>query len=310
MQKNRITLPVCSLLLCLMASCTEKYPFDEFRKTGGNRYIRLSDGLTNYELSGDPSGSHTVVLIHGGTIPLCIWESQMEALRNAGFKVLRYDQYGKGFSARCKTTYSRDLYLRQLAELLDSLHITSPVSLIGPSFGGAVAINFTARFPQRVRSVILVSPVLNLLNSQSPLVKPMKLLKKPLIGDLIYTLFVRAKIVARGRALIPGGKKSPCATIFARQFTCKGTRHALLSQIRSDAYGDYRDLTRSAGKTGIPILLLRGSNDAEVTEPMLAEIRADLPNCTFMEIANSGHGAATEVPEVFNRIAIDFLNTH
>ena len=300
-----------SVLLCLLASCSiEMVSYDEFRKSGGERYIHLSDGYTNYELSGDPAGSHTVVLLHGGTIPLCIWQPQMTALHDSGFRILRYDQYGRGFSERCRTAYSRDLYLRQLAELLDSLHITAPVSLIGPSFGGAVAVNFAAHYPQRVRSLLLISPVLNLLNSDSPLTGPIGILRKPVIGDLLYSLFIKRKIVSRGRKLVPGGIGSKCDSLFVRQFSCKGTRHAMLAQMRSDAYGDYRDASRKVGSLPIPVLLLRGKNDTEVTAVMISQVRSDMPSCTFSEIDNSGHGATAESAEQFNRLMIEFLGSH
>lgn len=288
----------------------EKTPFEEYKKSGGIQSAQLSDGQTNYELSGDLSSDHLVVLLHGGTIPLCIWEPQMEAFRTAGFKVLRYDQYGKGFSARCKGVHGRDLFKRQLTELLDFLKITSPVSIIGPSFGGSVAINFAASYPKRVRTLILVSPALNLLNSKSPLTGPIKLLQKPIIGELLFSLLFRKVIVERGRKLIAGGIGSPCDTTFVRQFSCKGTRRALLSQFRSDAYGDYRERTRTAGESDIPVLLIRGTDDAEITDVMIQEVKSDLPNCRFEEFEHSGHGAPIDAPDKFNVMAIDFLKSH
>ncbi len=301
---------IAFFLANLLVSCTEIVPFDEFRRTGGNRYIELPAGTTNYELSGDPIGSHVVVLIHGGTIPLCIWEPQLEALRSAGFKILQYDQYGRGFSSRLKRPYSPDLYREQLLELLDSLHLTAPVSLVGPSFGGAIAVSFAAAHPGRIRSMVLASPVLNLMNSSSPLVKPMTLMAKPVLGEIAYSLLLRRKIISRGRALVPGGRKSSCDSSFVRQFTCKGTGKALLSQIRSRSYGNYREATRKVAADSLPVLLLRGKNDTEVTEAMIREVREDLPVCTFVEMENCGHGASVENPEAFNRLMIDFLQQH
>jgi pimeloyl-ACP methyl ester carboxylesterase len=45
------------------------------------------------------------------------------ALANAGYRVLRYDQYGRGLSDRPNIEYTADVYDRQLGELLDALHI-------------------------------------------------------------------------------------------------------------------------------------------------------------------------------------------
>ena len=264
---------VAVILFCISCSHTalkfEKTSYDTFRTTGGDSFVRLSDGWTNYELSGDSSSEHTVVLIHGGTIPLCIWEAQLDTLRQAGFRVLRYDQYGRGFSDRPDKVYSRDLFLRQLKELLDSLNIRTPVHLIGPSFGGAISVSFAAQYPERVRSIILVSPALNLLKSDSPLAGYIKVLRTPVLGKTLYKLLVRKKLIARGRGLVPGGLNSPCDSVFQRQFTCSGTEHSLFSMFKSDAYGDYRDLTRKAGASIEHILLVRGKADADVTESMI-----------------------------------------
>ena len=285
----------------------EHMDYEEFRKTGGNSFVQLSDGWTNYELAGDSTSEHIIVLIHGGTIPLCIWNAQMKDFHNAGIQTLRYDQYGRGYSARPDTVYSRDLFLRQLKDLLDALSITKPVHIIGPSFGGAVAINFAAHYPERVRSIILVSPALNLINSDSPLAGYIKILKKRGLGEFLYHLFVRGKLVRRGRSYVPGGKGSLCDKTFTNQFACKGTEHAFFSMFRSDAYGDYRELTREAGKKIKNMILIRGNEDKEITESMIAEIQKDLPDIPFQEIEKSGHNPGSDAAQIFNSLIIDFI---
>lgn len=296
-------------LVVSIANARESVSFEEYRTNGGNSYVKLSDGWTNYELSGDTNATQTVVLIHGGTIPLCIWEPQMDALKNAGVRILRYDQYGRGFSARPDSIYSRELFCRQLKELLDSLKITTPVDIIGPSFGGAIAITFTSKYPQRVRSILLISPALNVINSDSPLSGPIKLMRNPVFGKLAYKLIIKRKLIARAGSMIPGGDDSPCKATFRNQFKCKGTDRALLSMFKSDAFGDYRNLTQIAGKQQKKILLLRGKTDKEITRPMIDQIREDLPECQFMELESSGHSPGTDSADKLNEIIVDFVRS-
>ncbi len=304
-----------ALFLTFLAGCAHRRHFESvgyetFRGSGGNSYLRLQDGWTNYELLGDHSSRHTVVLIHGGTIPLCIWNAQAEALAGAGFRVLRYDQYGKGYSDRPNTVYSRDLFLRQLKGLLDSLKIIEPVSLIGPSFGGAVSVNFSAAYPERVRSLILVSPALNLLDSDSPLAGHIKLLRTPVLGITLYKLFVRDKLIRRGRNLVPGGFGSSCDSAFQRQFHCKGTERSFFSMFGSDAYGSYRKETRLAAKNIRNIVLLRGKEDTDITQSMINEIREDIPGVRYVEIEKSGHNPGSDAAKVFNELIIGYLDSH
>jgi pimeloyl-ACP methyl ester carboxylesterase len=294
-------------IIASAANARESISYEEYRKKGGNSYVKLSDGWTNYELSGDTNATHTVVLIHGGTIPLCIWEPQMDALKSAGVKILRYDQYGRGFSDRPDSIYSRELFCRQLKELLDALKITTPVDIIGPSFGGAIAITINSKYPERVRSILLISPALNVINSDSPLSGPIKLMRTPVFGKLAYKLIIKRKLIARAGLMIPGGKTSPCATTFAYQFKCKGTDRSLLSMFKSDAFGDYRSLTKISGKQHKKMLLLRGKADKEITPLMINEIREDLPECPFMELESSGHSPGTDSADKLNKIIVDFV---
>jgi pimeloyl-ACP methyl ester carboxylesterase len=307
-----VLIVACVILLagCAHRRSFEAVSYENFRTSGGNSFVKLQDGWTNYELLGDSSAEHTVVLIHGGTIPLCIWNAQVDALVKAGFRVLRYDQYGRGYSDRPDTEYSRELFLQQLKGLLDSLRISDPVSLIGPSFGGAVSVSFGARYPERVRSIILVSPALNLINSDSPLAGNIKLLRTPVLGISLYRIFVRSKLISRGRSLVPGGKGSLCDSTFQKQFTCKGTEHSLFSMFKSDAYGDYRKETRLAAASVKNIILLRGKEDKDITEKMVKEMREDLPGVQYVEIEKSGHNPGSDAANIFNELIVGYLSSH
>src|SRR5258708_5112381 len=105
----------------------------------GGSYVQLADGVTHYGLAG-PSDGRTVVLVHGFSVPYYIWDPTFAALTQGGFRVLRYDLYGRGFSDRPAIRYDADLYVRQLRELLGALKIDGPVDLIGVSMGGPVVV--------------------------------------------------------------------------------------------------------------------------------------------------------------------------
>jgi len=123
----------------------------------GGTYIRLSDGMTHYKLEGPDAGS-IVTLVHGGTVPIWTWDKQVQALNDAGFRILSYDKYGRGYSDRPDVTYDQELYKRQLLELVDKLALKEPFDLIGLSLGGGTAVNFTAKYPDRVRKLISAHP--------------------------------------------------------------------------------------------------------------------------------------------------------
>ena len=63
------------------------------------------------------------MLIHGFSVPYFIFDPTFNFLTKAGWRVLRYDLFGRGFSDRPHVRYNIDLFVRQLKELLDALNI-------------------------------------------------------------------------------------------------------------------------------------------------------------------------------------------
>lgn len=64
------------------------------------------------------------------------------------------DQRGHGLSDHA-SDYSRAAFVGDIAALLDHLHVTAPVVLVGNSLGGTNAFFFAARHPDRVRAMVI-----------------------------------------------------------------------------------------------------------------------------------------------------------
>ena len=93
------------------------------RKEAAGSFVALSDGVTHYELGG-PKDGKPVVLVHGFSVPFFIFDPLFDFLTSAGFRVLRYDLLGRGYSDRPNTQYDANLFVRQLKELLDALEMS------------------------------------------------------------------------------------------------------------------------------------------------------------------------------------------
>lgn len=266
----------------------------------GGKYIRLSDGVTHYKLGGPEKGK-VVVLVHGGTAPIWTWDKQVPALMEAGFKVLSYDQYGRGYSDRPEVTYDQKLYQRQLLELVDKLGLKEPFHLIGLSMGGATAVNFTARYPHRVRKLVLISPVIN--NFKVPSV-----FRIPVFGEFMARIIGVRVIVKRFKSLLEGKSESEKYTeLFVEQTTYKGFQRSILSMLRNDAVGNYNMAYQTVSKQKRDVLLIWGTDDTEITTEMIRDIQSFIPNVTFKPIEGVGHGIVFQKPEEVNKLIISFL---
>jgi pimeloyl-ACP methyl ester carboxylesterase/DNA-binding CsgD family transcriptional regulator len=70
--------------------------------------------------------------------------------------LLRMDERGCGLSDRDVAEFSFDAYVRDLAAVVDAAGFDRPFALFGHSQGGAIAIEYAARFPERVSHLVLL----------------------------------------------------------------------------------------------------------------------------------------------------------
>jgi len=118
-------------------------------------FIEVNGVGMRYELSG--SGDRTLVLVHemGGSLES--WDDV--ALRLAETRrLLRYDTRGAGLSQKVRGELGIDTMADDIAGLLDSLGIPGRVALAGIAVGGAIALHFAARYPERASAVAVGSP--------------------------------------------------------------------------------------------------------------------------------------------------------
>jgi pimeloyl-ACP methyl ester carboxylesterase len=303
------------LLACIGAVITayisldkEKQALDGATRHGNeSAYAGLTHGLTRYELSGPDSGE-TVVFIHGGTIPHWAWDRQVQPFINAGFRVLRYDQYGRGLSDRPRVRYDRALYRAQIADLLKTLNIEKPLHVVGHSFGADIAADFASAYPHKINRLVLVSPLFNLLHYDTPYRVPAHILRMPLIGRLFMRFVIMPKSVVRARELFRSGSMDTrYERMFMEQITYKGFEHSLLSAFRHNFTTDYRDAFDGIEKSRVPALLIWGNKDTNVPRAVIDDIRAWAPSMRFIELDGIGHQPNWEATGRFNEEVMGFL---
>ncbi len=274
------------------------------RREASGSFIQLSDGFTHYELS-NPEAEQTVVLVHGFSVPCFIYDPTFKFLSQRGFRTLRYDLFGRGFSDRPDTRYDIELFVRQLGDLLDALRITPPVSLVGLSTGGPITAAFTARFPERVNKLVLIDPIGA---KPLPFAGIAKMATLPFLGEAIAGLIrsdrLNNRLIARifERELIEHFRPK-----YVAQMQFKGFRRAILSTIRNKMLDPFVDVYRCIGKVNKPVLLFWGRNDPTVPFKHSETLRAAMPNLEFHAIENGGHIPHYEKSEEVNPILLQFL---
>src|SRR4051812_6882609 len=118
-------------------------------------FIELNGAALRYELSGE--GERTLVLVHemGGSLES--WDDVVPRF-NGSRRVLRYNARGAGLSQKARGELGLDTMADDIAALLDNIGIAGKVALAGVAVGGAIALHFAARYPERTSAVAVGSP--------------------------------------------------------------------------------------------------------------------------------------------------------
>ncbi len=115
-------------------------------------YAEVEEARIYYEQIGE---GPALVLLHGFSFDTSLWDDQVEEFSRK-YRVLRYDLRGFGRSTSSEVRYS---HAGDLKALLDHLDIHEAY-LAGLSLGGGAVINFALEHPRVSRALILIAPSL------------------------------------------------------------------------------------------------------------------------------------------------------
>ena len=279
---------------------TEKYTLDDgHRKQAPGSFIGLSDGLTHFELAG-PDSAKLIVLVHGFSVPFYIWDSTFNYLVAQGYRVLRYDEFGRGYSDRPDKVYSAAFLRKQLHELLDSLHVKQVEALAGLSFGGPVTTDFMAHYPGWVNKLILVDPAY-------PDAGPAKFTYPEFVQEYMMALNPE-KMVAGQLTDLKYPERFPAwGDQYKVQMQFKGFRQGLVSTRNHYAEPDsVRANYAKVESLHKPVLLIWGREDETVPFRYADSVRKVL-SVDYFPVNDAGHLPQMEKAALVNEKINTFL---
>lgn len=266
-------------------------------------YADLSVGRVRYELAGSEDGE-LVVLIHGIIGHMHVWDHQFKHLIGNGYRVLRFDLYGRGFSERVKGDHGSELFMSQVSDLLRFLNIKEKFHLVGLSMGGAIAARFASHHPEKIRSVFLV----DCYGIPTPDDPTMKLMRPKGLGEVLIGTF-GGQILKRApiKGIFDKEKHRDFASWFTAPLAIKGSKRALLSTLRNFMLENHVPHYERLNHLDMPKLILWGREDQVLPLSYGKRIHALMPNARFEVFEKCGHVPQFEKPEKFNALALKFL---
>jgi pimeloyl-ACP methyl ester carboxylesterase len=271
--------------------------FDAMKKTA-----QLPDGVTlAYIDTGNPTGP-PVVLIHGYTDNARDWVPLLPYLSKR-FRLILVDIRGHGKSSKPECCYTRLDFAYDIKLLLDALSIRR-ADVIGHSLGSIIAQTFAEYWPERTDRIVLVSstggrPPGSTAPPQFDFAAEIRKLKDPIDPDSPFMIAwwdsptpVNPDFIRRQRqdsAAIP-----------------LNVWLAVLDQALPGAT-TYTDLQSTLPRLKAPTLLIWGSKDPLMEEPVRKTLRDALPGAQVKIFEGLGHNPFWEDPAGVARVINAFL---
>ena len=247
-----------------------------------------------------------VVCIHSNASSSAQWRSLMDLL-SGSHRVLAPDSYGSGKSPDWHS--DREISLRDEVHFIEPVFALAdqPFSLVGHSYGAAVALIAALANPRRIRALAIYEPTLfALVDAQSP---------APNGVDGI-----RHAVLAAGAALDVGDRDT-AAGHFIDYWMGAGSWSATPSQrkpaiadsvanVRRWSHALFTEPTPVAAFATLdcPILYMLGSSSPESAHAVARAILPALRDARVVEFPGLGHMAPVTHPEVINAEIAKFLS--
>jgi pimeloyl-ACP methyl ester carboxylesterase len=270
-------------------------------------FTRINGVRVHYQEAGDENAP-AIVLIHGFISSTLIWSDVFLPLADAGFRVIAIDMPGYGYSEKpADGQYTIDWQAHTIVSLLDSLEIDT-ATIVGASYGGAVAATIALDYPERVEQLVLVGTVSNDDILKQPMVRIACL---PLIGDVVTPLYLGSRWVLRKR--IQDMYRRTNTPIDEHKLAA---RHHLLAtagvhraMVRSMRRWSAERISREANLIRVPTLLVWGEADSHVPLSDGVRLRDRIPGSRLIVFRNCGHLPPAEQPEKFVQALTQFCNS-
>jgi pimeloyl-ACP methyl ester carboxylesterase len=255
------------------------------------------------------SNNEIVVLVHGFSTPHFVGDGMKEFLVDAGYKVLVYDHFGRGFSERPSVVYDQDLYVESLKGLLDYQNISQSVHLVGYSMGGPVVGYFTQQYPDSVKSISFIAPAGFMKEDSVSRIAVM-----PVVGDWFWQVFgkwlyfreVRNEATSSDNSVaLP---QSEFVKKYSVQMKYKGLIAALLSTVRNFNFFNAKRMFDKVGDLKIPTITIWGTDDGVVPFAGSSELMQSIPHSELKIINEGKHDIAYANPSVVGNTILEFLD--
>lgn len=261
-------------------------------------FVEVEQGVKLYVEDIHPSGTHTIVFLHGWPLSGKQFEYQLDALPRYNVRCICIDWRGFGKSDKPSAGYELDRLADDIAVVLKTLGVTHFI-LLGHSTGGAIAVRMLTRHPalsQETRGLVLLSAAV-----------PTGIAKDVAQEYINMTLHDRPHMIEflTDQFFFQYATEALKRWFFTICLEAAGWSTAAVMNMLSEL-----DLNADLAKLTMPILILHGVHDGVVPFSQAEQLHKQLPSSQLIPLANSGHGAFWEEHEEMNDILLKWIGAN
>ncbi len=257
----------------------------------------------------DHGSGKPIILIHGWPLSGAMWEYQVPALIEAGYRVITYDRRGFGKSSRPYAGYDYDSMAEDLHDLIKKLDLRDAI-LAGFSMGGGELAQYVGTFgTSRISKLIFISSIAPFLlkTEDNPDGAPddvFKGMEDNVKNDRLGFL----KGFGEGFVNYEDNKDriSQGQLDYNFQIAAAASPKGTLDCINAFGRTDLRDALK---KIDVPTLFIHGDADNIVPiEPSSKQGHELVKDSKLEIIKDAPHGLYVTHKEELNKLILDFLN--
>lgn len=275
------------------------------------RFVEAAGVSTHVAQWGDAAGDD-VLLIHGASSDMGVFEPTVVPLLDKRFRLTAYDRPGMGFTTQRPTDAQKlAVQANVAAGVIDALGLKRPI-VIAHSYGGAVALRLALDHGAKIGGLVLIAPVAyswpggvswHLHWSSNPLVGGFfnSVLTRPFVGAAAHA----GTVGAFAPSILPEG-------YFERAGVMRAVRPSAMRANSADVIALKREVTAQQDRyptLQMPVAIMAGDGDSVVSPTIHAlQLAQKLPNARIEILRGVGHLPHEASPEALAKL-VDWVQS-
>lgn len=242
----------------------------------------------------DEGQGEVLLLIHGTSASLHTWDVWTDELKDS-LRIVRLDLPAFGLTGPSEDgDYSSIFYAEFINEFCKSLKIEK-CHIAGNSLGGRIAWTTAQKYPNLVKSLILIDASRYMKPGEAPFI--FKLARLPLISNLVAHLTPHA-LIRMNLKEVYGDESRLTDTTVERYYDLmrrEGNRHAFIQRARllDKTSVDMMPMDNIT----MPVLIMWGEKDRWIPLEDAWRFKEELPHARVITYPDAGHVPMEEIPE-------------